>query len=102
MRTVLIALLGAAPALVAAPASAGDIFEGRRLYNEHCTRCHAENGAPLLPGAPDFRRGEGLDAREAELLRSIRYGNRLMPGYETVLREREMLDVLVYLRSLRR
>jgi cytochrome c6 len=85
-----------------APAQAGDVFKGRRLYAEHCTRCHGNDGVPLLPGTPNLSRGEGLLAPDQTLLRSLRFGKGLMPGFETVIRGREELDVLAYVRSLRR
>lgn len=86
----------------AAPAQAGDYFKGRKIYADHCARCHGNNGVPQVPGTPDFSRGEGLMAPEQTLVRSLRYGRGLMPGYEVMLRGRELLDVLAYVRSLRR
>ena len=81
---------------------AGDVFEGRRVYVVHCTSCHGDNGIPLLPGTPNLARGEGLIAPDQMLLRSLRYGKRSMPGFESVLGRKELLDVLAYVRSLRR
>jgi len=86
----------------AAPAQAGDYFKGRKIYAEHCARCHGNNGVPQVPGTPDFSRGDGLMAPEQALVRSLRYGRGLMPGFEVVLRGRELLDVLAYVRSLQR
>ena len=102
MKHLAAAFLGMVSIFAADAAMAGDIYEGRRLYAEHCARCHGDAGAPILPGTPDFTRGEGLFAPDETLLRSLRFGKRLMPGFESVLKEREMLDVLVYVRSLRR
>ena len=88
--------------LSAAPAQAGDIFKGRKLYTQHCARCHGNDGVPQVPGTPNLARGEGLMATEQTLVMSLRYGKGLMPGFETVLRGRELLDVLAYSRTLRR
>lgn len=86
----------------AAPAHAGDVFKGRKLYTQHCARCHGHDGVPSVPGTPNLARGEGLMAPEPALVLSLRYGRGLMPGFETVLRGRELLDVLAYTRTLRR
>lgn len=86
----------------AAPAHAGDVFKGRKLYSQHCVRCHGNDGVPQVPGTPNLARGEGLMAPEQTLVMSLRYGRGLMPGFEGVLRGRELLDVLAYARTLRR
>lgn len=85
-----------------ATAEAGDVFEGRRVYAVHCASCHGDNGIPVLPGTPNLAKGDGLIAPDMMLLRSLRYGKRSMPGFESLLGRKEMLDVLAYVRSLRR
>jgi cytochrome c6 len=100
MRRFTLAVLALTAVFSAAPAQAGDVFNGRRLYTEHCTRCHGNDGVPLLPGTPNLSRGQGLMAPDQTLLRTMRFGKGLMPGFESVLRGRELLDVLVYVRSL--
>jgi mono/diheme cytochrome c family protein len=102
MRRLTLLALALTAVFSAAPAQAGDVFNGRRLYTEHCTRCHGNDGIPLLPGTPDLSRGQGLLAPDQILLRSLRFGKGLMPGFESVIRGREMFDVLVYVRSLHR
>lgn len=84
------------------PVQAGDVFKGRKLYTQHCARCHGNDGVPHVPGTPNLARGEGLMAPEQALVLSLRYGRGLMPGFEAVLRGRELLDVLAYARTLRR
>ena len=102
MRRFTLAALPLTAVLSAAPAQAGNVFEGRRIYNQHCVSCHGDNGFPLLPGTPNLARGEGLLTPDQMLLRSLRFGKGLMPGFESVLGRRELLDVLAYVRSLRR
>lgn len=103
MRRFTLAAFALTALFSAAPADAADVFaNGRRLYTEHCTRCHGNDGVPLLPGTPDLSRGKGLLAPDQILLRSLRFGKGSMPGFESVIRGRELLDVLVYVRSLHR
>jgi cytochrome c6 len=92
--------LAAALALAAASASAADVQRGRTLYATHCAVCHGNDGAPVLPGTPNFRRMETLMRPDMQLMTTIRSGKGAMPGYFGVLREREILDVVAYLRTL--
>jgi cytochrome c6 len=87
-------------ALAAAPAGAADIAKGGSLYATHCAMCHGANGTPVLAGTPNFRRLETLMRPDMQLLTSIRNGKGTMPGYFGILRDREILDVVAYLRTL--
>ena len=53
-----------------------------------------------MPGTPNFRRLESLMKPDMQLLTVIRNGKGVMPGYFGVLRDREILDVVAYLRTL--
>jgi cytochrome c6 len=87
-------------ALFAGSAGAADITKGGTLYATHCASCHGAGGVPVMPGAPNFRRMESLMRPDMQLLTSIRAGKGAMPGYFGVLRDREILDVVAYLRTL--
>ena len=93
---MLVALL----TLSAMPAQAADINRGATLYATHCAACHGTNGTPVIPGAPNFRRLDALMRPDMQLLASIRSGKGAMPGYLGVLRDREILDVVAFLRTL--
>ena len=86
--------------VLATHAHAADINRGATLYATHCAACHGTNGTPVMPGAPNFRRLEALMRPDMQLLASIRGGKGAMPGYLGVLRDREILDVVAYLRTL--
>jgi cytochrome c6 len=92
--------LAAALLLWAGAACAADIQRGGSLYSTHCAVCHGSNGIPVMPGAPNFRRLESLMRPDMQLMSSIRSGKGAMPGYFGILREREILDVIAYLRTL--
>ena len=87
-------------ALGAGTARAADIGAGATLYATHCAVCHGARGTPVMPGSPDFRRPDALMKPDAHLLQSIRTGKGAMPGFFGILRDREILDVVAYLRTL--
>jgi len=93
-------VLGAFLALAACSAGAADINKGGTLYATHCATCHGANGNPVMPGAPNFRRLETLMRPDMQLLTSIRNGKGAMPAFFGVMRDREILDVVAYLRTL--
>lgn len=93
-------ILGTALALLAGSAAAADVQRGGAIYSSHCAACHGTNGTPVIPGAPNFRRMEGLMRPDMQLMTAIRSGKGAMPGYFGVLRDREILDVVAYLRTL--
>ncbi len=93
---------GAAAALALAvqpPALAQDINNGRQLYDLHCASCHGFDGRPMTPNTPDFTRGDGLMKLDDELYLAIRDGINEMPGYRALLKKREILDVIAYIRT---
>ena len=87
---------------IALPVSAADINNGGQLYARHCQTCHGDRGRPMMPGMPDFTRGEKLFQADASLVSSIKQGKSVMPAYRGLLTDEEILDVVAYLRTLRR
>jgi cytochrome c6 len=85
----------------AAHALAADVLRGAELYGRHCAACHGANGRPVLPAAPDFSQPTALLKPDLSLLASIRAGRGAMPAYQGVLRDREILDIVGHLRTLR-
>lgn len=85
---------------LAAAAQAADPGRGGQIYASHCAVCHGERGTPVWPGTPDFRRAATLMKPDAQVLSIMRRGKGVMPGYYGVLKERELMDVLAYLRTL--
>ncbi len=87
--------------LAAGTAQAADPNRGAELYRAHCTGCHGNAGRPVLPGAPDLTRPTALLKPDQVLAAAIRGGKGGMPAYAGVLRERELLDVVSHLRTLK-
>lgn len=82
-------------------AGAGDVLAGADLYRVHCVACHGADGRPVLPVAPDFSRPTALLKPDLALLATIRAGRGAMPAYAGMLRDRQILDIVAHLRTLR-
>lgn len=54
-----------------------------------------------MPGASDFTRPETLMKPDNMLANIIRGGRNAMPAYQGLLKDRDILDVIAYLRTLR-
>ena len=80
---------------------AADVIQGADLYRQHCAACHGHNGRPQFVGAPDFSRPTALLKSDMTLLQSIRAGKGAMPAYQGLLRDRDLLDIVADLRTLR-
>lgn len=93
-------LAAAAWAACVGAATAADVQRGSTIYSTHCAICHGVSGTPVMPGAPNFRRMESLIRPDGQLLTAIRNGKGPMPAFYGVLRDREILDVVAYLRTL--
>jgi cytochrome c6 len=87
--------------LLSSPASAADMRNGGRIYAVHCAACHGADGRNVVPEAPNFARGERLLQSDFALLSSMRIGRGAMPGFTGILSDREILDVVSFLRTLR-
>jgi cytochrome c6 len=97
IRFALAALLLAA----AQVSQAADVMKGAQLYRVHCAGCHGVSGISTMPNAPNFARGERTMQPDQALLAAIRAGRGAMPGFFGVLNDRDTLDVIAYMRTLR-
>jgi cytochrome c6 len=100
-KRALFGLFAATFTLGGNPAWTADILRGRQIYLQHCAVCHGPDGMGVMPGAPNFARNERLFQPDAMLVASIRSGKNAMPPFIGILNEREMYDVVAYLRTLR-
>jgi len=98
-----VAAIAAACAFAFAPAAVcADLARGGQIYALHCATCHGPAGQGGIPGAPRFNRGERLMQSDFTLLATVRRGRNVMPAFGGVLRDREILDVIAYVRTLQR
>ncbi|HWJ93796.1 MAG TPA: c-type cytochrome [Telluria sp.] len=97
MRRAVFAL---ALALAAGGAHAADSIKGRTLYQAHCASCHGATGRAVLPGAPNFDQGDGMMRPDITILMAIRAGKNAMPAFQGRLEDRDIMDVIAYIRTL--
>ncbi len=80
--------------------------DARDLYQASCAACHGFDGTPIMPGIPNFSRGERLEKSDQELLASVQNGQQsesggvAMPPWKGTLSDEEMLGVLNYIRVI--
>lgn len=94
-------LLAVAAWAGSASTGAADLQRGAELYSQHCAQCHGPRGRPVLPGAPDFTNPTTLIKPDLALAATVRSGRGAMPAFAALLREREILDLVAHLRTLR-
>jgi mono/diheme cytochrome c family protein len=85
--------------LFASNAFAGDPFQGASVYNEHCVVCHGANGKGVIAGTPDFLQPNFLARPDFEFKKFIKAGRGIMPAYDGILKDREISDVIAYIRT---
>lgn len=80
---------------------AADTNKGRQLYSTHCLSCHGGNGINAAPGSPSFQGGQSLMRPDLTLMEVTRVGKNAMPAYQGILTNRDILDIIAYMRTLR-
>ena len=81
-------------------AHAGDMQNGREIYEMHCVACHGMDGYAVDMTIPSFANGDRMFLMDQEMLQSIRNGKNLMPAFRGLLSDQEIRDVITYLRTL--
>ncbi|MDH5617913.1 MAG: cytochrome c [Gammaproteobacteria bacterium] len=95
-----LAVVATLPIFWSAPGAAADRQNGRAMYETYCVGCHGEAGNSIDPTIPNFANGDRLFQMDSQLLESIRSGNQTMPAFRGLLSDREIRDVISYLRTL--
>ena len=95
------ALAGLTLLLACGPLQAADPGKGGKLYAANCAICHGATGTSVMPGAPSLNRGDVLLRPDFTLLASIRKGKNAMPAFQGLMPDRDILDVIAYMRTLR-
>lgn len=86
--------------IVSHSAQAFDVLAGQTVYETHCANCHGIDGVPLTPDTPDFSSGQGLEKPDRSLFEAISTGRTLMPGYDGIINDEDILNVIAYIRTL--
>lgn len=80
-------------------AMAGNPAKGRDIYAARCSGCHGPNGLPQVVEIPNFTMGQGLMKSDREIMGFIKKGKSVMPGFEGILTDEEILDVIAHIRT---
>jgi cytochrome c6 len=79
---------------------AADVVNGGRLYTKYCVTCHGADGVNVMPDAPNFANSEKLLRPDVFILASIKEGINAMPAFQGMMKDKDILDVISYLRTL--
>jgi mono/diheme cytochrome c family protein len=79
---------------------------GRRVYDQHCIRCHEpysgrEIQGPTLRGV--FKKEQlpsGIKASDQRMIDVVEMGKSKMPSFRNSITEQQMQDLLAYLHTL--
>lgn len=90
-------------ALAALPvrALAADLVAGKRHYTAYCAGCHGADGMSLRPQAPKLALGERMAQPDFMLVSTLKSGFGTHPSFLGILNDRDLLDVVSYVRTLR-
>jgi len=86
-----------------------NLDEGQNIYRQNCINCHGSGGkgdgiaaAQLEPRPADLTASKTREKQDTELLEIIKFGRpgTAMPAWTSELDEREIQNVLAYIRSL--
>lgn len=98
----------------AVPQAKGDAQAGKAVYEEHCLKCHGEKGKgdgatakKLKMKMADYTNAEMMaKMTDADLTKITASGgesvgkSKLMPAYSDKLNEKQIADVIAYVRAL--
>ena len=81
--------------------------EGRKLYDNYCDRCHEPYSShgkkgPSLKGVfkQQYLSLSGLPANDARMTDIIKFGRAKMEGFNQVMTDQQIKDLLAYLHTL--
>ncbi len=85
--------------LTAFPGQKASLPDGRTIFEDKCARCHGNDGTKGLLGAKNLQISQLPDA---ELLRVVTSGRKMMPAWGKRLSGQELQLVVNYVKQLRR
>jgi mono/diheme cytochrome c family protein len=81
---------------------AADTGKGKVVYQEKCAACHGADGKAMLPGAPNFKKGDRMGKSNDVLKKSVLNGLNAMPPFKGALSDADTGNVLAYIRKLKK
>lgn len=82
------------------PSWAASTAEGSLVYQRNCAVCHGMDGIASMANAPNFKRGQGLFKSDFALIEHLQRGKNACPSFLGILRDKQMYDVIAYIRTL--
>ena len=73
--------------------------DAERIYATFCAGCHGLNGISAYIESPSFALGERMEKSDAALLNSIRDGVGVMPGWDAMLSDPVVRELVAVVRS---
>lgn len=73
---------------------------GAKTYAKFCAGCHGFSGVAYYVNSPSFALGQRMHKSNNALLKSIRFGVNLMPGWHDKLSHQEILAMVEFIRTL--
>jgi mono/diheme cytochrome c family protein len=99
IKSVLAAVVMSLMMISVSAVNAADVFDGKEVYMRHCMGCHGSSGVGNMPGLPNFTRGDQMFKSNSELYDAIRDGSGIMPGFNGLLTDDEIENVIAYIRT---
>ena len=96
--TLLVLVIQTGPVIIS-EVQAGNYFKGQIIYATYCQGCHGSDGKGALSGAPNFTRGLSLMKPDATLFKTVISGRNAMPGFQGVLKNEDIYNVISYIRN---
>jgi len=87
--------------LALSPLQAFAAGNGQQLYQRNCASCHGENGLGQMKGVPKLSGFDVFSQPDQPLIEVIRSGRNTMPSFLGILNDREIREVIRYIRTLR-
>ncbi|MBI3374933.1 MAG: c-type cytochrome [Betaproteobacteria bacterium] len=84
------------------PASGADIVRGADVYRQYCASCHGASGNSTWPGAPNLSRREAPLRTDQALVQILRAGRGAKPGFQGMISDADLFNVIAYSRTLQR
>jgi mono/diheme cytochrome c family protein len=103
----IVALLSVGSATWVAPAYGADVAKGKKVYTDNCVGCHGEKGkgdgigAAMLSKKPaDYTNKKAMSKlTDEDMKKTVKQGKAPMPSWGTILTDREIDDVVAYIRT---
>ncbi len=86
--------------VMSTPSFAADRGNGTRVYQTRCAGCHGVDGKAINPSAPSFAGTNKPMQPDMALLTRIKSGKKQCPPFFGLLTDKDILDVISYIRTL--